>query len=309
VSSWMECDDVIRSDFLVRSSAPKGEKGSSKSPPFSFVQSIHASERSFTTENSAHTFEYHLYDKYQTEIHHDDDNTSSGFKRFLVNSPLQNEPVPYTGAQPGHLPSHYGSYHQMYRLDGKLIAMAVLDILPNCVSSVYFMYDKTWEKHSLGKLSALREACLAKEMHDAGAPGMNALYMGFYIHSCAKMRYKGDYFPSYLADPEDFTWHPLKTCVSFLDKYRYACFTHPENSLEGLQGPEPESAPLVPDDTLLDIDIVDSIQNNVVSVIPVTRSKAWRWQSFREEVYSYINGMGVDLSKDVILYPHKSMFS
>ena len=29
--------------------------------------------------------------------------------------------------------------------------MAVLDILPNCVSSVYFMYDKEWEQFSLGK--------------------------------------------------------------------------------------------------------------------------------------------------------------
>ena len=56
-------------------------------------------------------------------------------------------------------------------------------------------------------------------MHDAGVPGMNALYMGellesnlvaehlvqhspgFYIHSCVKMRYKGDYSPSYLVDP------------------------------------------------------------------------------------------------------------
>jgi len=73
--------------------------------------------------------------------------------------------------------------------------MAVIDILPNCVSSVYFIYDNKWEKYSLGKvsncifvgccalftmnqLSALREACLANEMHDAGAPGMNALYLG-----------------------------------------------------------------------------------------------------------------------------------
>jgi arginine-tRNA-protein transferase len=31
--------------------------------------------------------------------------------------------------------------------------MAVLDILPNCVSSVYFVYDKKWEKYSLGKVS------------------------------------------------------------------------------------------------------------------------------------------------------------
>lgn len=40
----------------------------------------------------------------------------------------------------------------MYRLDGELIAMGVLDILPGCVSSVYFMYDAKWEKHSLGKV-------------------------------------------------------------------------------------------------------------------------------------------------------------
>ena len=31
--------------------------------------------------------------------------------------------------------------------------MGVLDILPSCVSSVYFMYDKTWEKYSLGKVN------------------------------------------------------------------------------------------------------------------------------------------------------------
>jgi arginine-tRNA-protein transferase len=30
--------------------------------------------------------------------------------------------------------------------------MAVIDILPKCVSSVYFMYDKVWERFSLGKV-------------------------------------------------------------------------------------------------------------------------------------------------------------
>lgn len=32
-----------------------------------------------------------------------------------------------------------GSYHQCYRLDGKLVALGVLDLLPHCVSSVYLM--------------------------------------------------------------------------------------------------------------------------------------------------------------------------
>jgi arginine-tRNA-protein transferase len=42
----------------------------------------------------------------------------------------------------------------MYRLDGQLVAMAVLDILPNCVSSVYFMYDIAWERFSFGKVAS-----------------------------------------------------------------------------------------------------------------------------------------------------------
>ena len=50
------------------------------------------------------------------------------------------------------MPREYGSYHQLYRLDGELIAMGVIDVLPNCVSSVYFMYEKKWERHSLGKV-------------------------------------------------------------------------------------------------------------------------------------------------------------
>lgn len=41
----------------------------------------------------------------------------------------------------------------LYRIDGELMAMAVLDILPNCVSSVYFMYDNRWEAYSMGKVS------------------------------------------------------------------------------------------------------------------------------------------------------------
>jgi arginine-tRNA-protein transferase len=32
-----------------------------------------------------------------------------------------------------------GSWHQCYRLDGRLIAVAVLDLLPEGVSSVYLL--------------------------------------------------------------------------------------------------------------------------------------------------------------------------
>lgn len=109
-----------------------------------------------------------------------------------------------------------GSYHQCYRLDGRLIAMGVLDLLPHCVSGVYFLYHSDFEQYAFGKLSAVREAALTLE------EGYQYYYMGYYIHSCAKMRYKGEYKPQYILDPESFEWNPLEGELRpLLDKKRY----------------------------------------------------------------------------------------
>lgn len=53
-------------------------------------------------------------------------------------------------------PDGYGSFHQHYILDGKLIAVAVLDILPASLSSVYLYYDPDYSFLGLGVYSALR---------------------------------------------------------------------------------------------------------------------------------------------------------
>ncbi|MBA2457366.1 MAG: hypothetical protein H0V43_00235, partial [Gemmatimonadales bacterium] len=47
-----------------------------------------------------------------------------GYKRFLVKSPLQF--VPPTDAQAAVGFPGYGSFHQQYRLDGKLICVGVI---------------------------------------------------------------------------------------------------------------------------------------------------------------------------------------
>jgi arginine-tRNA-protein transferase len=73
------------------------------------------------------------------------------------------------------------------------------------------------------------------------------------------MRYKGEYSPSYLADPvsdnvfesrktgqsipsflqiqEEFIWFPLPDCIPQLERFRYATFVHPEHSLEDSEDP------------------------------------------------------------------------
>lgn len=53
----------------------------------------------------------------------------------------------------------YGSFHQQYWLDGRIVAVGVIDILPTCVSSVYLYYHPDFASLSLGSYSALRLVC------------------------------------------------------------------------------------------------------------------------------------------------------
>lgn len=139
---------------------------------------------------------FQLFNNYQRHVHHEGDAeiSKTGFRRFLCGSPLHRHDV--NGQK-------QGSYHQMYRLDGRLIAISVLDLLPHGVSGVYFIYHSDFDKWSFGKLSALRETALAIE------GGYQWYYMGYYIHSCLKMRYKGDYKTQYVLDNDTLEWNPL----------------------------------------------------------------------------------------------------
>ncbi|KAF1916774.1 3-oxo-5-alpha-steroid 4-dehydrogenase-domain-containing protein [Ampelomyces quisqualis] len=94
--------------------------------------------------------------------------------------------------------------------------MSVLDLLPHCVSGVYFLYHSDFDQWQFGKLSALRETALALQ------GGYQYYYMGYYIHSCTKMRYKGDYSPQHVLDPESYEWNPLNGELrTLLDKKSY----------------------------------------------------------------------------------------
>ncbi|KAK2591127.1 Exosome complex component rrp42 [Conoideocrella luteorostrata] len=156
-------------------------------------------EDNFTEEK------YQVYNNYQTLVHKDppEDRTPCAFKRFLCSSPLRRETMVTADGRRRRL----GSYHQCYRLDGVLVAIGVLDLLPTCVSSVYFLYHESFHKYSPGKLGALQEIALASE------EGYLWWYPGFYIHNCPKMRYKIDFSPQYILDPHSLGWDRLDSTV------------------------------------------------------------------------------------------------
>jgi len=171
----------------------------------------------FTVTLETDTFteeKYSLFENYQRVVHEEgpDRVSRQGFKRFLCNSPLRQ----VTDRDAHGKERKLGSFHQCYRLDGKLVAVGVLDLLPHCVSAVYFMYHESVHSHNFGKLGALREIALAIE------GGYRWWYSGYYIHSCPKMRYKIDYQPQYVLDPESLEWEQLtKEALAVFDEKSY----------------------------------------------------------------------------------------
>lgn len=171
---------------------------------------------------------YDLFENYQRHVHHEnsDDISRSGFNRFLCGSPLARR-IDTDGKK-------LGSFHQCYRLDGRLIAMAVLDLLPHSVSAVYFLYHNNFEKWSFGKLSAMREAAFALE------EGYKYYYMGYYIQSCKKMRYKADYKPQTVLDLNNMEWQPLNDELrSLMEASKFTSLSKERERRELLKAAEP----------------------------------------------------------------------
>lgn len=168
---------------------------------------------------------FSVYQRYQQVVHKEseEDCEIQTFASFLCDSPLLFEGRSSSGGEEVLL----GAFHQQYLVDDKIVAVAVLDILPYCVSSVYFYYDPVfWGKGNLspGTYSALREVQLTKQLATL-LPDLCYYYMGYYVHSCPKMTYKGKFHPSDLLSPALGSWHPLPPCRELLDKSKYSDFS------------------------------------------------------------------------------------
>jgi arginine-tRNA-protein transferase len=198
---------------------------------------------------------HRLYAKYQHAIHGDEDpycvisgsNASDSnvaipkkldkarksFERFLVDSPLPSVVDDYNERDTNHLfrtdDDGYdifipcGSYHQQYRIDGTLIAVGVVDILPHGLSSVYSFYDPALSSSSaglslnLGKFTALREIQWVQRAAAYRSSQFQYYYLGFYIHSCQKMKYKAEYKPSDLLCPTTKKWVDFELAKPLLE--------------------------------------------------------------------------------------------
>lgn len=164
--------------------------------------------------------EFKIYKKYQIAIHKDQPNevTKEGYTRFLCRSPLKQE-------KSGQLT--LGSFHLQYLFDNQIVAVSVIDILPCGVSSVYHFYDPDFGKLSFGVYSVIREAQLVVEWSEKSKNPNEFKYyhLGYYIHTCPKMKYKGNYSPSELLCSVTYEWVPIEQCIPKLEQKKFVQFS------------------------------------------------------------------------------------
>jgi arginine-tRNA-protein transferase len=84
------------------------------------------------------------------------------------------------------------------RLDGRLCAVAVTDVVPDGLSAVYTFFDPDDARVGPGVLAILAQVDLARRWR------LPWLYLGYWIGACAKMKYKANYRPVELLVDEDW---------------------------------------------------------------------------------------------------------
>lgn len=158
---------------------------------------------------------YEVYKKYSSAIHNISESRTS-YKNFLCQQALETTGIHYNtsdfsgyfASSESIVPTKYGCFHMKYYFQKKLIAVGVVDILPKGLSSVYFFYDPDYKKYSLGVIGSLREINVVTRISTI-LPKFKYYYMGYYIQSSKKMKYKGFFEPSELLCPKTMNWVEL----------------------------------------------------------------------------------------------------
>jgi len=164
-----------------------------------------------------------VYKKYQMAIHKDKeiDLTPDRYINSWGSSNLsKGKKFSFINSNPLH-PNQLGTWDLIHRIDGRIMAVGVLDILPTSVSSVYLYYDPEFSFLNPGVFTAIREIELIQEFQKNLDNKFKYYVMGFYIHTCPKMKYKGDYFPTELLCPVTLIFTDLNKVLIMIESNKY----------------------------------------------------------------------------------------
>ena len=180
-----------------------------------------------------------VYKRYQMNIHKDKEdevtperyNRSWGKTNLIDNIGIKlPKDLNLKTKHPEIYPKKYGCYNMIHRIDGKIVAVGIVDILPTCLSSVYLYYDIDYQFLDLGVLTAIFEIEYARSFHDLIDPKFNYYTMGFFSETVQKLRYKGFYQPGEILDRFSMNYVFIKDVKDILkDKKNIRLSKEPDN--------------------------------------------------------------------------------
>ncbi|MFT4719675.1 MAG: arginyl-tRNA--protein-N-Asp/Glu arginylyltransferase [Candidatus Azotimanducaceae bacterium] len=91
-----------------------------------------------------------------------------------------------------------------FRLAGRLIAVAVMDILDSALSAIYTFFEPEENQRSLGTHAILWQ------LEESRRAMKSWLYLGYWIDECQKMNYKNEYTPQERYIDNCWQRHPEK---------------------------------------------------------------------------------------------------
>uniref|UniRef100_A0A2K6GMI4 Arginyl-tRNA--protein transferase 1 n=1 Tax=Propithecus coquereli TaxID=379532 RepID=A0A2K6GMI4_PROCO len=104
---------------------------------------------------------------------------------------------------------------------------------------VYKRYQMVIHKDPPEKPNVSQEIAFTRQLHEK-ASQLSYYYMGFYIHSCPKMKYKGQYRPSDLLCPETYVWVPIEQCLPSLENSKYCRLNQDPEAVDEGRCKEPD---------------------------------------------------------------------
>src|SRR5205823_11558684 len=87
-----------------------------------------------------------------------------------------------------------------YFLEGRLVGVGYVDVLPGGLSAIYFFYDPDERHRALGTWNVL------KIIESAAQQGIPHVYLGYYVAGSPSMLYKSRFLPNQLLGL-DGRWH------------------------------------------------------------------------------------------------------
>lgn len=112
------------------------------------------------------------------------------YARYISERHADGDMYPPTREQyDSFLSREWGTRYCCFRKDEQLLAVAVIDQMPNGLSAVYTFYDPDFPKRSLGTNAVLWQVEMARAL------GLPHVYLGYWIRECPKMAYKTGFRP------------------------------------------------------------------------------------------------------------------